>query len=238
VKKPPARLARVTYYNINSRRRVTVIPVDRRGRVRAEATRRIALLLRDRKARRQRRPHPRLVRMLALVGAHYAPRRIEIVSGYRAPSSRKSKSPHAKALACDFRVAGVSNAQLRDHLRRTFKKIGVGYYPNSVFVHLDVRRKRSAFWVDYSGPGEPAEYSKDPYGDLDDGVADREPVGLPSEPVATPTKAQGDRPAAAARTAASAPAPPAAGAASSGSTASTTATGSSAGSAPARVGAQ
>ena len=58
-----------------------------------------------------------------------------------------------KGLACDFRVEGVKTTELRDYLRKAFDKVGVGYYPNSTFVHLDVRKDRSAFWIDYSGPG-------------------------------------------------------------------------------------
>ena len=42
---------------------------------------------------------------------------------------------------------------------RTFDKVGVGYYPNSVFVHVDTRDKR-AFWIDYSKPGEKAIYGR------------------------------------------------------------------------------
>ena len=67
-----------------------------------------------------------------------------------------------KGLACDFRVEGVKTTDLRDYLRKTFDKVGVGYYPNSTFVHLDVRKDRSAFWIDYSGPGERAVYSENP----------------------------------------------------------------------------
>ena len=52
------------------------------------------------------------------------------------------------------------------------KKVGVGYYPNSSFVHLDVRKDRSAFWIDYSGPGERAVYSATPDQDLKNGRAD------------------------------------------------------------------
>src|SRR5262249_36429710 len=39
-------------------------------------------------------------------------------------------------------------------------RVGVGYYPNSDFVHLDVRPagKKSAYWVDYSAPGQRAIY--------------------------------------------------------------------------------
>ena len=77
-----------------------------------------------------------------------------------------------KGLACDFRVDGVQAAELRDYLRKAFDKVGVGYYPNSTFVHLDVRKDRSAFWIDYSGPGERAVYSENPNDDLRTGRAD------------------------------------------------------------------
>jgi hypothetical protein len=78
-----------------------------------------------------------------------------------------------KGLACDFRVEGVKTAELRDYLRKTFDKVGVGYYPNSTFVHLDVRKERSAFWIDYSGPGERSVYSENPKDDLRTGRADQ-----------------------------------------------------------------
>jgi len=39
-------------------------------------------------------------------------------------------------------------------------------------VHLDVRKDRSAFWIDYSGPGERAIYSAAPDQDLRSGRAD------------------------------------------------------------------
>jgi hypothetical protein len=111
--------------------------------------------------------NPRLVRLLYAVGRHYPGRRLEVVSGYRHPSVAKNpRSPHMQGLACDFRVSGVKNNDLRDYLRRGYEKVGVGYYPNSSFVHLDVRKDRSAFWIDYSGPGERAIYSEDPTGDL------------------------------------------------------------------------
>ena len=39
-------------------------------------------------------------------------------------------------------------------------------------MHLDVRKERSAFWIDYSGPGERAVYSENPSEDLRTGRAD------------------------------------------------------------------
>jgi uncharacterized protein YcbK (DUF882 family) len=119
------------------------------------------------------RMNPRLVRLLFDTGRHFPGRRIEVVSGYRHPTVAKNPhSPHMKGLACDFRVSGIDNIKLRDYLRRAFPKVGVGYYPNSSFVHLDVRRDGSAFWIDYSAPGENALYSDNPSEDLKSGRAE------------------------------------------------------------------
>jgi hypothetical protein len=116
---------------------------------------------------------PRLMALLYNTGRHWPGHRVEVVSGYRHPSVAKNpRSPHMKGLACDFRVVGVPNTQLRDYLRTAYKNVGVGYYPNSSFVHLDVRKDRSAFWIDYSGPGERAMYSEDPNQDLKSGRID------------------------------------------------------------------
>ena len=94
--------------------------------------------------------NPRLVRLMYQVGRHYPGRRIEVVSGYRHPSVAKNpRSPHMQGLACDFRVPAFATRSCADYLRRGFEKVGVGYYPNSSFVHLDVRKDHSAFWIVY-----------------------------------------------------------------------------------------
>jgi uncharacterized protein YcbK (DUF882 family) len=117
---------------------------------------------------------PRLMRLIYQTGRHWPGHRIEVVAGYRHPEVAKNPhSPHMKGLACDFRVDGVKNTKLRDYLRRNFQKVGVGYYPNSSFVHLDVRQDRSAFWIDYSGPGDRAMYSENPTADLKSGRAEK-----------------------------------------------------------------
>ena len=76
------------------------------------------------------------------------------MSGFRpfTPTQFNPHSNHMHGKAIDFRVAGVPNEALRDFCR-TLKNVGCGYYPNSVFVHMDVR-DQSAFWIDYSKPGE------------------------------------------------------------------------------------
>ena len=105
----------------------------------------------------------RLARLLYAVSKHFDFARLEVVAGYRAPrialEKGNPKSPHKQGLACDFRIAGVTNETLRDYAH-TLPRVGVGYYPNSGFVHLDSREKKSAFWIDYSRPGERAQYSR------------------------------------------------------------------------------
>jgi hypothetical protein len=109
--------------------------------------------------RRVRVVHPRLVELVARVVERWPGHVIEVVSGYRPSGDPHAGSRHAHARALDFRVVGVAREALRDFCR-TLPLAGVGYYPHSVFVHLDVRDRSegSARWTDYSEPGERARY--------------------------------------------------------------------------------
>jgi uncharacterized protein YcbK (DUF882 family) len=78
--------------------------------------------------------------------------RYEIISGYRSPATNamlaatsdgvSSRSLHMEGKAIDIRLAGVALVRLRD-LALARQAGGVGYYPGSDFVHLDVGRVRS-----------------------------------------------------------------------------------------------
>jgi uncharacterized protein YcbK (DUF882 family) len=165
--------APVVLYAVNQRETLPLKLRDAHGRPVKGLQRRFDHFLRCHHTNTQHKMDPRLMKLLFQTGHHWPGRRLEIVSGYRHPTVAKNPhSPHMKGLACDFRVEGVKTAELRDYLRRTFEKVGVGYYPNSSFVHLDVRKDRSAFWIDYSGPGDRAIYSATPDADLRDGRAD------------------------------------------------------------------
>lgn len=102
--------------------------------------------------------HPKLIDMMQEVADAFPGKRLEIISGQRVAKSKGNESYHNKGQAMDFRVAGVTTKKLVSELRK-FKNAGVGYYPNSVFVHLDTR-ERSAYWIDYSAPGEKAIYGR------------------------------------------------------------------------------
>jgi uncharacterized protein YcbK (DUF882 family) len=165
--------AAVVLYHLNRRDTMTLRLRDAQGKPIKGQQRRFDRFLRCHYTNKQHSMNPRLVRLLYQTGRHWPGKRLEVVSGYRNPTVAKNpRSPHMKGLACDFRVAGVKNTDLRDYLRGNMKKVGVGYYPNSSFVHLDVRKDRSAFWIDYSGPGDRAMYSETPAEDLKTGRAE------------------------------------------------------------------
>jgi uncharacterized protein YcbK (DUF882 family) len=163
----------IELFQINSKETFSLRFADERGRSIVGWQKRFQRFMRCHHTNTQHRIDPRLPRLLYQTGRHFVGHRLEVISGYRNPKvARNPKSPHKQGLACDFRVAGVANTTLRDYLRRTFDRVGVGYYPNSLFVHLDVRRGPSAFWIDYSGPGEGSVYSGNARDDLRSGRAD------------------------------------------------------------------
>ena len=163
----------VELFAVNGKETLLLRLRDDKGRPLRGVQKRFDHFLRCHHTNVQHPMNPRLVRVLYQVGRHYPGRRVEVVSGYRHPSVAKNpRSPHMQGLACDFRISGIRNQDLRDYLRRSFEKVGVGYYPNSSFVHLDMRKDHSAFWIDYSGPGERASYSDNPVADLKTGKAD------------------------------------------------------------------
>jgi uncharacterized protein YcbK (DUF882 family) len=97
-----------------------------------------------------------LVKLLAKVSDTFGGRTIRVVSGFRA-SGASAHSRHRLGKALDFAVEGIPLEALRDYCK-TFADVGVGYYPNSGFVHLDVR-DRWTYWVDESKRGEPPRYA-------------------------------------------------------------------------------
>lgn len=101
---------------------------------------------------------PRLATLIGMVSDHFGGRPMHVVSGYRpySPTQYTKHSNHNLGRAFDFTVEGVPNTVLRDFCR-TFRNAGVGYYPNSTFVHLDVRTTKT-FWIDYSRAGEAPRY--------------------------------------------------------------------------------
>jgi len=205
-----SRYAPVELYQINTKETLMLRFQDDRGRPVKGWQKRFDRFMRCHQTGTVHKMDTRLAHMLYQTGRHYEGRRLEVVSGYRHPSvARNPRSPHKQGLACDFRIAGIPNTALRDWVRKTFDHAGVGYYPNSVFVHMDNRKNGpSAFWIDYSGPGQAAAYAENPREDLRTGRADRYRPGTEGEDdMAQAGEARGDTSARGKPVAGMAPAP-------------------------------
>ncbi len=126
----------VTIFNVNYPETITV-RIGKDGAV-DDATRKE--LERTFKCKRTKRQHAidrGLLVMLADVAARYPGKTIEYVSAYRAVDPRESR--HRQGRAFDFRIPGVPLTELRDYVWTRHTEIGVGWYPQSNFIHMDHR---------------------------------------------------------------------------------------------------
>ena len=173
---------------------------DKRGKIPPPALKTFSKALRSGNA--MHAIDPRLVALVGMVSNHFGGRKLEIISGFRpfTPTQSNKHSNHNLGKALDFRVQGVPNETLRDFCKG-LRNVGVGYYPNSYFVHLDVR-DAPAFWIDYSKAGEAPKYDK-PSPQADEATSD-----VPEEPKSADAPA-GAASAAAAAGSAAGPATPA-----------------------------
>jgi uncharacterized protein YcbK (DUF882 family) len=92
---------------------------------------------------------PHLLDLVYQAMRHFGAPLVRLISGYRhdRPGSR-----HTQGRAIDMVIPGVTNDELVEYVRK-FGFCGVGIYPKSGFVHLDVRES-SFFWLDESLPDE------------------------------------------------------------------------------------
>ena len=169
-----------------------VLRPDGKGGFDNQQRKKISTFLRCHHSGRRHAIAPRLLQLLYATAKHFEFHRIVVVAGYRAPKIARQKgnprSPHKQGAACDFRVEGIANTTLRDFLRDKFDRVGIGYYPNSGFVHLDVRTQK-AFWIDESGPGERARYLRE----TDEAMALERAVGLDGPQGVSPREEELDR---------------------------------------------
>jgi uncharacterized protein YcbK (DUF882 family) len=92
---------------------------------------------------------PRLVDILHDI-AREVDKPLWLVSGYRAPLNWHEHNFHNRAQAADIRVEGMPAWKLRNIARKLGIR-GVGYYPTTNMIHVDVRDD-PYFWTDWSGP--------------------------------------------------------------------------------------
>jgi uncharacterized protein YcbK (DUF882 family) len=79
------------------------------------------------------------IAMMVAIAERYDDKPIELVSAYRMRKIERRTSPHRHARALDFRVRGVNLRELRDFLWRSYTEVGIGWYPEEQFIHMDSR---------------------------------------------------------------------------------------------------
>lgn len=109
-------------------------------------------LLRDHRSGEHTDMDPQLLNLMFLLHEKAQSKRaFHIISGYRSPASnemlRKSstgvaqKSLHTLGMAVDLRLPGTKLEDLRD-MAISLQGGGVGFYPESDFIHIDTGRVR------------------------------------------------------------------------------------------------
>lgn len=137
--------------SVNTGETAVVRPFRPDGSLDPEAATTLRHLLRDQRASADHEVDPRLVSVLyRLVSVLDAPQ-VNLISGFRVQRGR-GHSLHGEGRAIDIILPGVDPERVAE-VARGFGHTGVGVYPTSGFVHVDVR-DRSYFWVDRSGPGQ------------------------------------------------------------------------------------
>lgn len=127
----------------------TVQLYARDGSMIADAVDSVSEAMLDWRSREIRSIDVRLIAILYRVSRHFE-KPLTMVSGYRVRGINASDgSRHGMGRAADIIVSGVSSREVTAYVEATFCNVGVGVYPNTGFVHIDVR-DRSYFWTDRS----------------------------------------------------------------------------------------
>ena len=140
----------VVFHAVNTGETGTVRPFRADGSADPEALQTLRGVLRDHRADEDHPIDLRLVSVLYRLAVELQAPQINVVSGFRHQRAR-GHSLHGEGQAIDLIVPGVESDRVAE-VARGFGRMGVGLYPTSGFVHIDVR-DRSYFWIDRSGPG-------------------------------------------------------------------------------------
>jgi len=117
------------------------------GELNAEDYRKLRHLMRCLHTTAEAPTDPRLIDLLYRISQRTG-QKIMLVSGFRAPMYSKAKlSYHTRGMAADIRIPGMTALMARD-LAESMGVKGLGYYPVSGFIHVDVRDQRTR-WIDY-----------------------------------------------------------------------------------------
>ena len=135
---------------LNTGDRLELPAISDRGGFAASELDRAAFVMRESHSGNEHPIEPRLLDVVYALQRHFGAQEVRMVSGYRTP--HHGASNHGRGRAMDLVIPGASDEDVAKFARE-MGFVGVGVYPQSGFVHVDVR-DRSYFWVDASGPGK------------------------------------------------------------------------------------
>ena len=149
--------APVTFFNVNTKESETfVLPYD--GVLGQADKQRITHLFRCKRTGHELAPDPGLLKILARVADHYPDHILEVVSAHRHNRGTARTSKHWSAHALDLRVRGVSATNVRSFVWKMEEPIGVGYYREQQFVHVDWRAGEEKIGWDQRTEGSAYHY--------------------------------------------------------------------------------
>lgn len=151
--RPAAR--RLSFYHTHTGEALDVVYAEN-GSYIADALTEIDFLLRDFRSGDVHPIDPNLLDILSALQDRVGhPGTFEVISGFRSPATNEMlrhqssgqsgvsrKSLHLRGQAIDIRLTGAETSQLR-RTAISMARGGVGYYPESDFLHLDTGRVRS-----------------------------------------------------------------------------------------------
>lgn len=126
----------VELFDVNHQERRTV-RIGRDGAVDAATRTTLERMFRCKRTDRRHQVDDGLLVMLADVAAQYPGKPIEYISAFRAVDGHTSR--HWQGRALDFRIPGVTTTELRDYVWTHHSRLGLGWYPEGDFIHMDHR---------------------------------------------------------------------------------------------------
>ena len=143
----------LAFYNTHTHEHLHVC-YCRNGKYDIKALSKINHILRDHRSSEVKAIDPQLLDLLHALSHKSNPKQpFHVISGYRSPATNKklrknstgvaARSLHTQGKAIDIRIPGFKTRQIRN-VARKLKAGGVGYYPKSDFVHVDIGRVR--YW--------------------------------------------------------------------------------------------
>jgi uncharacterized protein YcbK (DUF882 family) len=146
-RRPSGEKGHFTIESVNTGETVEVWLDLASGEVETQCYRQLRHLMRCLRTGAETPMDPRLIELLYRISQR-THQKIQMVSGFRAPMfSLATLSYHTRGMAADIRVPGMTPLMVRD-LARSMGVEGIGYYPVSQFVHVDVRDEKQE-WTDY-----------------------------------------------------------------------------------------